>query len=90
MVHLKEEIEHQKEIKARLIKEVGHLDGQKKMLEEEMRVLNEEKKQLTTDVDKLKVSYSKLPPINLITTNLVQNYYFYLVHLSLKIVIIEA
>ena len=63
MVHLKEEIEHQKEIKARLIKEVGHLDGQKKMLEEEMRVLNEEKKQLTTDVDKLKVSYSKLPPI---------------------------
>lgn len=52
---LREEVEMQKVMKEKLIKEISHLDGQRKMIEEEIRVLTEEKEQLDTDVEHLKV-----------------------------------
>ena len=52
---LREEVEMQKVIKERLIKEIGHLDGQMKLIGQEVKVLTEEKEQLNIDVEHLKV-----------------------------------
>ena len=52
---LREEVEMQKVIKERLIKEIGHLDGQSKLIGQEVKVLTEEKEQLNIDVEHLKV-----------------------------------
>ncbi|XP_019857554.1 PREDICTED: PERQ amino acid-rich with GYF domain-containing protein 2-like isoform X2 [Amphimedon queenslandica] len=56
---LREEVEIQKVMKEKLIKEIGHLDGQRKMIEEEIRVLTAEKEQLDIDVEHLKVEENK-------------------------------